>query len=251
MASRPNARVRTRDGGRDDSRTRRRGMHDTRRDRWTRSWGTRTDRCGAPGGHGASRGGTCAVEMPDTTGIRRGENGQGVVRGNHRFSVRATRGRGRWSRERSHRRNGSGGGSRGGDLGRRRSDRRCRSDGRCRSGQRCRRRGRRRVGSWGRDHRRRRRSHEWRRGENGRRSGRRARPSRQKRSGIDVSLRLRGNANAEMDVGLRELRLAARADRPDGVAFGDGGVRRDRDRAEMRERHGVAVRRLDGHAQTG
>jgi hypothetical protein len=51
-----------------------------------------------------------------------------------------------------------------------------------------------------------------------------------------------------MDVRLRNLRVAARPDRADRRAFGDGGVLGDRDRAQVRERHRVAVGRLDRDA---
>jgi hypothetical protein len=58
-------------------------------------------------------------------------------------------------------------------------------------------------------------------------------------------VRVRGHADAEVDVGLCVLGLAARADRPDGRALRDGLPLLHGDRAEMHERRGVPVRRLD------
>lgn len=50
-----------------------------------------------------------------------------------------------------------------------------------------------------------------------------------------------------MDVGLRHLRLAARADRPDDVALADGRALHDGRRAKVDERDGIAVARSDRH----
>jgi hypothetical protein len=53
-----------------------------------------------------------------------------------------------------------------------------------------------------------------------------------------------------MDIRLRDLRVAARADGAECVALCDNGVLPDGDRAEMRQGDGVAVRRLDRDALT-
>ncbi len=54
-----------------------------------------------------------------------------------------------------------------------------------------------------------------------------------------------------MDVRRRDLGIAAGADRPDRVVFGDRRSLRDGDRAEVGERDGVAVGSEDGHALAG
>ena len=84
----------------------------------------------------------------------------------------------------------------------------------------------------------------------GRRHGRRrrSRARREQRERVDVALRLRRQAHAEVDIRLLDLGVAARADRADRRALRDGGVRGDRDRAQMRQRHRVAVGRLDRDA---
>jgi hypothetical protein len=63
-------------------------------------------------------------------------------------------------------------------------------------------------------------------------------------------VRIRGQADAEMDVGLSPLGLSARADRSDDLAFLDRGPGRHADRAEMHERDRVAVRRANREAET-
>jgi len=62
---------------------------------------------------------------------------------------------------------------------------------------------------------------------------------------IEVALRIDRAAHAEVDVGHRLLRLAARADRADDLAFRHGVAAPDRVRAEVHERDRVAVRRRD------
>jgi hypothetical protein len=52
-------------------------------------------------------------------------------------------------------------------------------------------------------------------------------------------------------VGLGHLGIGADADRPDAGAFGDRGAPRDRDRAEVRQRHGVPVGSGDRDAVSG
>ena len=84
------------------------------------------------------------------------------------------------------------------------------------------------------------------------RSGRRRRGSgngrrehRQEPDRVEVALRVGGRADAEMDVRPRNLGRAARAHGPDDRTLDHRRVARDDDRAEMRERHGEAVGRLD------
>ena len=133
-----------------------------------------------------------------------------------------------------------------------RCTRRCHGCGRSRlvGGRRGRRRSNcgRRGGRWGRHgHRGRRRN--GRRARDGRRIDRRRRTTRrQQGQWIQIRLRLRRQAHAEMHVGLRDLAVAARADRADGAAFGDGRAPDHADRAEMRERDRVPLGRLDGDA---
>jgi hypothetical protein len=79
---------------------------------------------------------------------------------------------------------------------------------------------------------------------------RRGRPARrQEPERIDVTLLVRRDADAEVDVGHGHLGVAARADRADGIALVDGGAPRDEQRSEMRERDGIAVRGRDRDAQ--
>ena len=68
---------------------------------------------------------------------------------------------------------------------------------------------------------------------------------------IEIPLRLGGDPHAEVHVRLRHLRVGADADRPDAGAFGDRGAARDRDRAEVRQRHGVPVGGCDRDAVSG
>jgi hypothetical protein len=70
----------------------------------------------------------------------------------------------------------------------------------------------------------------------------------QERQRVEISLRIRGGPHAEMDVRLRHLGVAARADRSDAVALRDRCAARDRDRAEVGQRHGVPVSGRDRHA---
>ena len=88
-----------------------------------------------------------------------------------------------------------------------------------------------------------------RRGHTGRRRRHRRstrRPWRHKRERIDVTLRIRNHAHAEMDVRLLELGVRpTRADRSDDVALRDLLSASHRVRAEVDERHGVAIGRLD------
>jgi hypothetical protein len=71
---------------------------------------------------------------------------------------------------------------------------------------------------------------------------------RQERQRIEVALRLRGDPDAEVDVRLRHVLVAARADHSDGAAFRDRSALRRSDRAEVRQRHRVPVRGRDRHA---
>ena len=72
-------------------------------------------------------------------------------------------------------------------------------------------------------------------------------PRRQERERVHVSLRIGGDADPKMDVWLVELGCPARADRADSGPFTDVRAFRDRHRAEMHERDGVAVGGLDRH----
>jgi hypothetical protein len=127
-------------------------------------------------------------------------------------------------------------------LRRGRGRRRCRSGNRI-SGRRTRsrrRRGRRGVRRWSglRIGRRRGVAARWRR---------RRLPRREDRERIDVSLRVGGDADPEVDVGLIELGRSARADAAQRGPFVDPSGLRDCDRAKMHEGDGVAVGGLDGH----
>lgn len=68
---------------------------------------------------------------------------------------------------------------------------------------------------------------------------------RQQVERIQVAVRVCSETNPQMDIRTCQLRRPARADGSDGVLLGDRHTLRDEDRAEMRERDGVAVRRLD------
>jgi hypothetical protein len=83
----------------------------------------------------------------------------------------------------------------------------------------------------------------------GRRRLLRCAPGRQERQRVDVAVRVRGQADAQIDVRLGPLGLAARADRADDVALGDLGSDRDPDRAEMDERDRVPVLGTDRQAE--
>jgi hypothetical protein len=146
-------------------------------------------------------------------------------------------------RDRRLSRSGCDRGGRGGLGDRRAMDRcvwLCPSFGRSRLGRRSRSLGRRRLGS-----------RRLRRGDRcgGRRLGgrRRGRPRRQEGQRIDVSLILARRAQPEVDVRLREVDDAARADRADRGAFGQVGAARDADRAKVDERRRKAERCLDRH----
>ena len=83
------------------------------------------------------------------------------------------------------------------------------------------------------------------------RRGRRcARACRQQRRRVDVALGLGGDTNTEMDVRLRMLAVATRAEPADDRAFVDGRAARDGDRTEVRQSHGVAVVGRDRQRQT-
>ena len=122
---------------------------------------------------------------------------------------------------------------------------------------RVRRRGRRRSGTgcWSR------RSCGRRHGRGGRSGGRRGRRSRrgrrrgrpgsrgQEAERVEVAILVRRHAHAEMDVRHVHLRVAGRPDRADPVALRHGGAPGDRQRAEVGERHRVAVPSDDRHAE--
>jgi hypothetical protein len=71
---------------------------------------------------------------------------------------------------------------------------------------------------------------------------------RQERQRVDVALRVGGHTDAELDIRLGELDLAARPDRADRVTLRDRGVAAHADRAEVQERDRVAVLCLDRHS---
>ena len=73
-------------------------------------------------------------------------------------------------------------------------------------------------------------------------------PSRQKRERVEIPVRVRSQADAEIHVRLGHLRLAARADRPDDVPLLDCGSDRDADRAQVDQGDGVPVLGTDRHA---
>ncbi len=122
--------------------------------------------------------------------------------------------------------------------GRGRHDRRIRS----RSGRRQRRwRDRRRSGASSRHDERRQRVV----GRRGDRCGALRSSRRQEAGWIEVPLFVRVEPDAEMDVRLAHLGVAARSDCPDAVAFGDCRALLNGDRPEVGERHVVPVGRLD------
>ena len=71
----------------------------------------------------------------------------------------------------------------------------------------------------------------------------------QQRQRVDVAVRIRGQANAEVNVRLAPLRLAARADRGHDVALVDRGARGDADRADVDEGDGVPLRSANRQAE--
>jgi hypothetical protein len=81
----------------------------------------------------------------------------------------------------------------------------------------------------------------------GRLSGRRRRLGAwgQERQWVDVALRVRCRADAEIDVRLRQVRIVGVAGGPDDRPLVHAGPARHRDRAEMEQGHGRRGRRLD------
>jgi hypothetical protein len=74
-------------------------------------------------------------------------------------------------------------------------------------------------------------------------------PSRKQRERVHVAVRIGGQANAEVEVGLRPLSLAARADRAHDLAFLNRGPGAHSDRAEVDERDRVAIGGANRQAQ--
>jgi hypothetical protein len=70
---------------------------------------------------------------------------------------------------------------------------------------------------------------------------------RQQRQRVEIAVVVGGRADPEMDVRHVELRRAARADGADRRPLVDLRALRDRDRAEVRQRHGQRVARQDRH----
>jgi hypothetical protein len=64
---------------------------------------------------------------------------------------------------------------------------------------------------------------------------------RKQQERVDVAVRIRGQANTEVDVGLRALGISARSDRSDDFAFTDGRSDSDRNRSQMDKRDRVPV----------
>ena len=93
----------------------------------------------------------------------------------------------------------------------------------------------------------------WRRGKHrcGRVRRRRSRTSRQEADWIDVPLVVGRDPDAEVDVRRGHLGVGTRPDRPHRVALSHGRPFREQQRAQMRERDGVAVRREDRDAPPG
>jgi hypothetical protein len=77
---------------------------------------------------------------------------------------------------------------------------------------------------------------------------RRGSACRQERQRVEVALRLRSDPDAEVDVRQRHVFVATRADDTDGAALRDRRALSRGNRAEMRQRHRVPVRRRDRHA---
>jgi hypothetical protein len=75
------------------------------------------------------------------------------------------------------------------------------------------------------------------------------RPWRKERKRIDVPVRIRGQTDAEVDVRLRPLDVAARPDRAHDVAFLERRARSRADRSQVDERDRVAVGRANRQAQ--
>jgi len=73
---------------------------------------------------------------------------------------------------------------------------------------------------------------------------------RQQRHGVDVAVRIRGASKAQVDVRLRPLGIAARADRADDFTLRDLSPDRHAGRAEVHERDRPAVRSSNRQAQT-
>ena len=71
----------------------------------------------------------------------------------------------------------------------------------------------------------------------------------EQRERIDIPVRVGGQANAEMDVGLSPLGVAARADRADDLPLLDRRSRSHPDRSQVDERDRVAVGRANRQAQ--
>jgi hypothetical protein len=74
------------------------------------------------------------------------------------------------------------------------------------------------------------------------------RPRRQEAERVEIAVRVRREANAEMDVRRRGFWLSARPNRPDDRAFRNPRAARYSDRPQLDERDRVPLRRLDRHA---
>ena len=78
------------------------------------------------------------------------------------------------------------------------------------------------------------------------RRGRRSRERRQEAQWVEIPLRVAADPDSELHVRNRVGRHAARADDPDRLALRHNRAPADEERAEMQERDGVAVGRLNG-----
>ena len=74
-------------------------------------------------------------------------------------------------------------------------------------------------------------------------------PRREQRERIEVAVRVRSQADAEVDVGLRPFHVAARADRAHHLALLDSRARSHADRPEMDQCDGIPVCRPDGETE--
>jgi hypothetical protein len=82
------------------------------------------------------------------------------------------------------------------------------------------------------------------------RCGRRSRERRQEAQWVEIPLRVAAEPDPKLHVGDRVGRHAARADDPDRLALRHDRAPADQERAEMQERDGVAVSRLNGDRES-
>jgi hypothetical protein len=73
---------------------------------------------------------------------------------------------------------------------------------------------------------------------------------RKQQERVDVAVRIRGQANTEVDIGLQALGVAARSDRSDDFAFTDGRSDSDGNRSQVDKRDRVPVLGADRQTPT-